>query len=394
MGPIPWLTGALMAKRTSSLKAAGVYDRGKAWQVKISRADSRGLLHRINRSFPYDALAPASHPYSRTSRFHEAAAFAASERNALRIERRSLPETKAAQTLGVWLDRYEREETPKKKSANRERSTLSQIRVLFPQLLKRQVADLRPSDFVGHEPHSVEGIMRKVYARATIRRYLTTLSHVFTVARSRWNYDGDHPLRGVEKPSAHDERTRIISDEEWKRIEEGWGETSPAVVAAIRWLRWTAARRGEAVALLWSDIDWTSSPPTAHLQNTKAKHGTPAQSRHIPLVPEAVAALEALKSGDWPTSGSVFDGVKADSITRAWARVCERAEVIDARIHDLRHTRITEMAPFLPLQVLARLTGHREPATLMRYYNPSGKDAAAAGRAIAAEYEGLRKQEV
>ena len=64
-----------------------------------------------------------------------------------------------------------------------------------------------------------------------------------------------------------------------------------------------------------------------------------------------------------------------------------RAGVKNARVHDLRHTRITELAPTLPLQVLARLTGHRDPAMLMRYYNPTAADAAVAGRAIAAYFE-------
>jgi len=378
--------------RTPSLKAPGVFERrGTAWQVKILRRDAAGVQHRINRTFPFLTEVPAAHPSSRVSRFHEAQAFASAERASLRLERRARPDATESQTLGQWLDRYEREETPKKKTADREASTLARLRALVPDLLARPASALRPKDFVGTEANSLEAIMdANHYATATIRRYLTTLGHVFTVARSRWGYEGAHPLRGVEKPSANDERDRLISSKEWEAIEGAWRDTEPATVAALRWLRWTAARRGEAVALDWADLDWSTSPPTAHLKNTKARYDAPAQSRHVPLWPEAVAALRPLRGKAWPTEGPVFGGLKPDSLTRAWARACERAKVEGARVHDLRHTRITELAPALPLQVLARITGHREPATLMRYYNPTGKDAAAAGRAFTSYNEKLQ----
>ncbi len=370
-----------------SLSATGVYDRINAWQVKIARSDAAGRLHRINKTFPYDPAARPSHPHSRTSRFHEAAAFASAERSALRVERRALPETRQAQTLAAWLDRYETEETPKKKSAVGERSTLSRLREMFRDLLARPVLDLKPGDFVGHDARSVQGRMESIYAPATIRRYLTVLSHVFTVARSRWDFEGAHPSRGTTKPSSHDERTRVVSADEWTAIDASWLQSLPTTVAALRWLRWTAARRGAAIKLDWSDIDWTTQPPTAHLRDTKGHHNAPAQSRHIPLLEEAVRALQPLRGKSWPAKGPVFGKTRADSLTRAWTRACKRAGVNDARVHDLRHTRITELAPTLPLQVLARLTGHKDPAMLMRYYNPTAADAAAAGRAIAAHFE-------
>ena len=45
-----------------------------------------------------------------------------------------------------------------------------------------------------------------------------------------------------------------------------------------------------------------------------------------------------------------------------------------ATLHDLRHTRTTELANLLPLQKVMRLTGHKTPKMLMRYYNPTAED--------------------
>lgn len=85
-------------------------------------------------------------------------------------------------------------------------------------------------------------------------------------------------------------------------MEKSSGDSEPATVATLRWLRWTAARRGEAVALDWADIAWSDGllrardmtiPPTAYL---KVRHDAPAQSRHSPVPPEAVAALRPLRA--------------------------------------------------------------------------------------------------
>lgn len=374
-----------MAKGKAA-KTPGVYDRGSGWQVRMTLADRHGVQHRIGRWFAYDANATASSPHSRTTRLREASAFAAAERAALRIEKRPRSQTTDQQTLRKWLDDYEAQVTPRKKSANRERSTLSQLRMFLAEFLDRPIVALTSHALVGVSPTSLTSRMSVAgYKSGTVRRYLVTLSHVFTVAGRQWGWEGPHLLRDIDKPVAHDERERTVSDAEWKAIKAAWGNTSPEVVAAIHWLRWTAARRGEACVLYWSDLQWATNPPTAFLRNTKAAYDAPVRGRHIPMPKPAVEALRALHpEGPWPTEGLVFGGLKPDSLTRAWIRICERAKVADLRLHDLRHTRTTEMAAAVPLQVLARITGHSDASMLLRYYNPKEREAAEAGRAIEA----------
>ena len=138
----------------------------------MRHCDQAGAFHPIALAFPYDPEAAPDLPRSRVSHFHEAEVFAASERASLRVEGRARPDDTGSQSLSQWLKRYEREETPKKKSAGREASTLCRLCELAPDLLRHPADSLRPGDFVGTDLRCLKAIMAEAgYAPATIRRY-------------------------------------------------------------------------------------------------------------------------------------------------------------------------------------------------------------------------------
>ena len=367
----------------------GVYDRGTSWQVKVRRADGQGRRHAITRSFPYDGVAPASSPHSRPSALARASAFAAGERAALRFERRPASDLPQGQILDDFLTRYADDvlggmETnpahpPQRKCFQSERSMIRRLREAAPDLLARPVLDLRGDDFKGkgktQPPHSLAAVLAGGDAPLqpqTIVRYLVFLSGVFTHAADTWGMDVPNPLHGLTGTVEWDGRERLIAPKEWRALLAALREASPCTLAAIRFLRATACRRSEAAGLTWDAINWRSNPPLALLRDTKA--GKP---RKVPLLPDAVRALAPLRRGKakaWPTSGSVF-GVRADSLTQAWLRACARAKVEDARLHDLRHTRLTEITQRLPLQDAMKLSGHSTPTVLLRrYYNRTAAD--------------------
>lgn len=56
---------------------------------------------------------------------------------------------------------------------------------------------------------------------------------------------------------------------------------------------------------------------------------------------------------------------------------CEEAGVlprdgflVDLRFHDLRHEATSRLAEVFPMHELTKITGHRDPRMLMRYYHP------------------------
>lgn len=371
-----------MARLRRDFSAKGVYDRGSSWQVRIKRQDAAGHIHRINRTFPYDAAATTASPHSRAAVFKQAAAFAATERAALHVEKRPASDLLAAQTLGTWLERYENDICPRKKGGAGDARICRLVRERFPRLCARPVQKLTSQDFGMTSPQGMGRVLDQHYmlAPATIVRNLAIVSHVFTVASEEWHFPIANPVQAATRPSVDNERNRVLSAQEWTAVGDALTGAHVATRAAIAFLRWTACRRSEAVKLRWEDVRLDASPVATFKDTKTPKTGQPV-NRTIPLPPEAVNVLRNLlgDATEPPSFGPVFtlDGrkpIQPDSLTQAWERACKKAGVVDATLHDLRHTRTTELANLLPLQKVMRLTGHKTPKMLMRYYNPKAED--------------------
>lgn len=161
-------------------------------------------------------------------------------------------------------------------------------------------------------------------------------------------------------------------------------------------------RRGEIVSLQWEHVDLKRR--VAHLPATKN-----GDARDVPLSPRAVAVLQALKDNRDETKGApelapTWDGVgndqesvfeiRSDAVTRAFERAVTRARKLyldecrkagrrpdgkfltDLRFHDLRHEATSRLASIFPMHELTKITGHKDPRMLMRYYHPRAEDLA------------------
>jgi len=69
------------------------------------------------------------------------------------------------------------------------------------------------------------------------------------------------------------------------------------------------------------------------------------------------------------------DGKPYRSIKTTWNKCCEKAGVIDAHIHDIRHKGITDMGKKgYTLQEIAKAAGHSQISTTMRYTHLRAED--------------------
>ncbi|SIN85224.1 site-specific integrase [Paraburkholderia phenazinium] len=320
-----------------------------------------------------------------------------------------------ATTLYEALKRYDEEVSLSKKGAAQESSVLKTCKAV--DLAKRPLATIRSADVA-----KLRDEWLKDYKPATVLRRLAVLSHVFNVARKEWGMESlSNPVELVRKPQPNNARTRRIasgepgtedsdaSDTESERgaqdgeLERVVEASSSTLLPAIIWLAVeTAMRRGEIVSLRWEHVDLKRR--VAHLPATKN-----GDSRDVPLSPRAVAVLQALTNNHdeakdapkvAPTSDGVVDdkrsvfNIRSDAVTRAFERAVERARkfyldecrnagrqpdgklLTDLRFHDLRHEAISRLASIFPMHELTKITGHKDPRMLMRYYHPRAEDLA------------------
>lgn len=207
--------------------------------------------------------------------------------------------------------------------------------------------------------------LRRVKAGAVIRD-LSLLSSVINHARREWGASIDNPCLLVKKPAAPAGRTRVLTDNEEKRLlgaAAPLGRRNPDLLPLVQLALLTAMRRGELLALQWKHIDLAAQ--TAYLPTSKN-----GQPRKVPLSGAAVAVLASLPCRD---SESVFS-ISAQTLAAAFKRATRRASIAGLRFHDLRHTATSRMANKLPNVIeLAAVTGHQSLQMLKRYYHPSAE---------------------
>lgn len=363
-------------------------------------SDQNGQLRDLDASFRYAPDLPASNPHSRSSAIARARAWLAEQKRAMRLDRMPVGERLADVTLADWISRYIveaeegvdrlRREGPRvkvarharKKGALRELSVLRQWMAEFPRLMKRQPDSVTRKQMEQAAEHLMYARVSDdgapaVLKPSTARRWLQVLSAVYNAAAQDWGYEVENPIRGMPLPRAtveeeHDRQGRVVGDDELEQILAHIPEAGPTTLACIRFLRWSGARRSEALKLDWKDVELDGEIPTATFRGTKdAKQRY--RERTIPLHAKAVDALvSVLEGAPKPKEGRVFP-LSPDTPTRAFIRGRDRAGVPDVRLHDLRHTRTTEITSVLhPLEAKA-VTGHADLRMLDRYYHAEAK---------------------
>ena len=92
----------------------------------------------------------------------------------------------------------------------------------------------------------------------------------------------------------------------------------------------------------------------------------------MPLSRKAIALLEQMR-GLHQTK--VFPFLQSSAGTQ-WRRALKMAGIEDLHFHDTRHEVCSRLARFTMLE-LAKIIGHRDPRSLMIYYNPTANELAA-----------------
>ena len=230
-------------------------------------------------------------------------------------------------------------------------------------------------------------------------RTLALLSKFFNWAEKHGlRPDGSNPCRHVEK-YRENRRERFLSQAELGRLGDALREAerdkscSPWVVAAIRLLTFTGARRNEILTLRWHHV----SEEHGLLCSPTSKTGRKAVHLNAPAL-AVLQAIPRLEGNPYVICGE-RPGRHLVNLEKPWRRIRAAAKLDDVRLHDLRHSFASVAASGgQSLVIIGKMLGHSQPATTARYAHladdPVEAASDAVGRRIASAMEGGKGDEV
>ena len=283
----------------------------------------------------------------------------------------------------------------------RKRATLeayeSIVRVhLAPFFAGRALSSIKPEDI----EQFIASCRASGHAPKSTLNYLGVLHSVFDFAlRRKWVTS--NPCKLVEKPRTMDADpdVRYLDAEELTALLAAVPDDDLGRVERVMYLAaaMTGMRQGELFALRWMDVDWMAQRIRVRRNYVRGEYGTPKSkrsSRAVPLADVLGGELDLLHQRSsynsdsdlvfaHPHTGKPIDRSK---LLKRFKAALKRAEVKDARFHDLRHTFGTRMAAAgVPMRTLQEWLGHRDFKTTMIYadYQPGAGEAGLVNAAFA-----------
>lgn len=317
---------------------ASIYRHGSGWRAQVSVRGERD---------------------SDTFRTRAEAARWALEREA-ELRGAKLPD----RTLAAALTRYGRDVSPSHRGETWELRRLAAM--AKAPIAGTLLADLRTPHLVAWRDERLREV-----APGTVAREMNLLRSVLRTAWKEWHWLRDNPLADVKPPTTPTSRKRRVTDDEIERLMLAadvtgteHGTAMQRTMLAFLFALETAMRAGEIVGLRWEDVGAKS----VNLPLTKN-----GDARRVPLSRRAREIIAALPRTDRP----VFD---LDAGTRdvMWRRIRDATGIPNLRFHDSRAEAIWRLSRPGKLDVLelARVIGHRDPKSLLIYYQADADELA------------------
>ena len=256
------------------------------------------------------------------------------------------------------------------------------LRVLASVLGDRLLLDLEPIDFGAAFADYAARLKREGRSDGVnANKLFTATRRMFKRARGAGRIAASlDPTVGLSKPAREAPRDRILFDgqvlvgpdpsvNELGRLGAALrAEPSPVPVSrrtriALMLTMRLGLRALETCSLEWRAVDLDGDPPTASVTRSK----TPAGLRTLPLPPSAVEELRELEMAARKGEIYVFPAepgsrraqhMHAESLSRAFARACDRLGIAGASTHDLRRTCLSALIELGHEGIARRIAGH------------------------------------
>lgn len=288
-------------------------------------------------------------------------------------------------TLAAAIDRYMEEELPKKRDGGNHRYALPywkenighlKLSEITPAIIVEHRGKLARGTYMRAKPESkrstVKGGKAKQFERApgTVNKYLTCLSHVFTVARKEWHWISHNPFDGVSKLRENKGRVRYLSADERTRLLEQTA-ADPILHTFVIVALSTAARAGELLRLRWRDVDLLEGRLLFRVTKN-------AEPRAAWLHGEALRLMREHAERRPPDVDAVFPNPSARGpydYGKPFAAAVEAAGIVDFRFHDLRHSAATYLAMEGATEQQLRAIGGWKSGVVSKYVHIAAQDA-------------------
>jgi integrase len=185
---------------------------------------------------------------------------------------------------------------------------------------------------------------------------------------------GDNPAAGIAR-FREEPRQRVLSLDELHRLREAFGVEEEPWRSYFLLLMLTGARRSALAQMRWEDVDLDLG--TWRIPATKSKN---RKTLAVALPSEAVELLRRRRNergaSDWVFPAASQSG-HLMSPKQAWRRICRRAGIEGAMVHDLRRTLGTMVAADgAGAAIVSAVLGHASQQSARSYVHLS----AAVGR--------------
>jgi integrase len=266
-------------------------------------------------------------------------------------------------TVGAAIDKYLKEVLPHKPkdSKNVERHLLRWKKELghlkLSRLNQSMIAEVRDQML------SEKIDETKFRSNTTVKRYLSSLSTVFSYAVREWQWMNENPCLKVKKPKEPPGRVRYLTKEELERIMNTCKQSKNKALFLIFLIALTTgARKSEILGLKGKDIDLENG--FLHLTDTKN-----GNNRSIPITESIAKLLKERKThSDAHLFPSENDPSQPCCIRSAWETAIEKAQIQDFRFHDIRHTTASYLAmDGFSMKEVSFLLGHAGQQSTDRY---------------------------
>lgn len=231
----------------------------------------------------------------------------------------------------------------------------------FGQLGEKQIHLITPQDLTEWRNRR-----QKQVSDGTVLKEISLFSAIFTYAKTELFLLDKNPWFDISKPSQPENRHRRIKQDEIERLIEAAQfradvppkQTRQYVVLVFLLAIETALRRNEILSITPDNIF------DKYVYIPKSKNGV---KRHVPLSAFAKQLLSIMP----------FNVCSENAFKKSWQRLLLSAGIEDLHFHDTRHEAISRMVHErkLPVEVLAKITGHKRIQTLVNtYYNPTADE--------------------